>query len=130
MKQVRRNMHGQCDGEGDRRRHHDDHAQFALDGEVREPAYQKPSGQGIYGGVAALRLRCRLVRENLLETRVTEITLHGMPGIPAWSLSDRLLGYVRFKRAQALSIRPRACCQSKAGPGSVFRPGAMSLCPT
>jgi hypothetical protein len=54
MKQVRRNMHGQCDGKGDRRRHHDDHAQFALDWKVREPAYQKPSGQGIYGGVATL----------------------------------------------------------------------------
>jgi hypothetical protein len=40
MEEVSCDVHGQGDTEGDHCRYHDDYAQFALDGEIREPTNQ------------------------------------------------------------------------------------------
>src|SRR5271156_1066731 len=101
--------------------------------------HRKRNGRSKRGGHAAPYGGCRLFSEFLLAAKVTCITLfpepnaRGRGGERNCGAADRtalIMFYgARAAATQAAAMELRASGQSKASPGSVLRPGAMSLCP-
>src|SRR5450631_498880 len=108
MQQIHRNVSDHRDGKNCDRGHHDDHAQLALDGKVREPTNQLTLPQRVR--FYSLTTRCRLGRKNLLGRNVTKFTLRlKLGGAAAYRR------YVLPGADEAAAINRRASCQSNAG---------------